>query len=141
MIPSKEKFEEIVKELQKIMRIQDWDIDVKLLTAKQMNEETGDHENLGEVMRNMRHKYALIRINAQDEDNDKEWYHTLVHELKHIQTTEFIYVFHKIFSNLEMPDNVRKVYKEQIEDLYEQWMNVCAREFVSLYPESRFFES
>ena len=139
MIPSKEKLEEIVKELQKIMRIQDWDIEVKLCTAKEMQRDTGDFENMGEAFRNIRHKYSVIRLNAQDEDNEKEWYHTLVHELKHVQTTEFIYVFQKIFDNLEMPDNVRKVYREQVDDLYEQWMNVCAREFITMYPESRFF--
>lgn len=138
MLPSKEKLEEITKELQKIMRIQDWDIELKLCSAEEMQKETGNYGNMGEAYRNMRYKYAMIRLNRHDEDTQKEWYSTLIHELKHVQTTEFIYVFRKIFDNLEMPDNVRKVYDEQITDLYEQWMNICAREFINLLPETKF---
>lgn len=140
MIPDKAKMEDIIKELQKIMRIQDWDIEVKMCTASEMQKDTGAFDNLGEAFRNMRYKYAMIRLNKQDEENEKDWYHTLIHELKHVQTTEFIYTFEKLIENVPMDEALKKTFKEQSTDYYEQWMNVCAREFVSIYPVTNFIK-
>lgn len=52
MIPSKEELEQITRKLQKIMRIQDWEIEIKLCTAKEMEEESGSYDNLGNAYRN-----------------------------------------------------------------------------------------
>ena len=116
----------------------DWDIEVKLCTANEMSKDTGSFDNLGEAYRNMRHKWACIRINKHDSENDDGWYHTLIHEMKHIQTTEFIYTFQKILECVEMPDSLKKAFSEQTTDYYEQWMNVNAREFASIYPKENF---
>lgn len=140
MLPPKEKIEEIIRELQKIMRVQDWDIELKILTSGQMQKETGDIDNIGEADRNIHTKSAVIRLNTEDEGGCFQgWYHTLIHEMKHIQTTEFIYLLGNLLDGAEMPENIKKVIKWQTNDYYEQWMNNCAREFVTAYPLSNFF--
>jgi len=138
-MPPKEKIEEVIRELQKIMRIQDWDIELKLCTAGQMEKETGDIYNIGEAYRNLRLKSSTIRLNTEDMgDKFQGWYHTLIHEMKHIQTTEFIYLFDNLLDGVDMPEDIKKIIKWQTRDYYEQWMNNCAREFITLCPLSNF---
>ena len=80
MIPSKERLEEIIKELQRIMRIQDWDIDIEVL-SKQKYEAAGygegqAHNRIIRVLNK-----SLISINK---DLTSDWYKSLLHELIHL---------------------------------------------------------
>jgi len=140
LLPPKEKLEEIVKSLAKIMRIQDWDIEIKVLTSQEMKKETGEWDNRGEAYRNLRYKYAIIRLNEHGIDMNEDWYHVLLHEMKHIQTTEFIYTFYQNLDSLTIPESSKKLFIDQTTDYYEQWMNVCAREFAVLYPVTNFIK-
>ena len=140
ILPSYEELKEIVKKLQEIMRIQDWDIELRLCTGQQMLEETDDIENIGFAFRNVRHKYALIRLNTEHPEYAADWYITLIHELKHVQTTEFKYVFDKFLCKIDVHVALKEAFEEQTKDYYEQWMNVCAREFARLYPADNFFK-
>jgi hypothetical protein len=80
MIPSKEKIEEIIKELQKIMRIQDWDISVSVLSREEfIKEHKSDEQAKIKISRYL--NAAHIDINS---DTTSNWYKSLLHELIHL---------------------------------------------------------
>lgn len=83
----------LTKELQQIMRIQDWDIVVHSVSALSMMESGYNANTEGLCTRDRKHGDALIEINI-DHRGNKEiftsdiyndgWLSTLVHELFHI---------------------------------------------------------
>jgi hypothetical protein len=80
MIPSKEKIEEITKELQKILRVQDWDISIGVLTGEEfIKQHETDAQAKIKISRCL--NSAAIDINADTTDN---WYKSLLHELIHL---------------------------------------------------------
>jgi predicted FMN-binding regulatory protein PaiB len=135
-MPTKEQLQAIVKELQVIMRIQDWEIVVEVLDGYKMAEES-HYDNSGESRRSMRHKYARILINKDHPYNEPDWYLTLIHELKHVQTTEFQYVLYGFLKQLE-DSPMKSLVQQQLDDLYEQQMNIMASEFAKIYPVENF---
>jgi hypothetical protein len=83
----------LTKELQKTMRIQDWDTVVNLSTATDMLESGYDANTEGLCTRDRRHGDALIEINVDHKNNkmpyssdiyNDGWLPTLIHELFHI---------------------------------------------------------
>ena len=124
MIPSKEKVEAIIEELQKIMRIQDWDIEfryVSELEAREMSE--GDTSISGNCMRKRNSEESIISINV-DNQKIKEipdyWYHTLVHEMYHIVTDRFIYEVDEI-TDLIPDKDLRKIWQKPLKSVTKNW--------------------
>lgn len=137
MIPSKEKLEEIIKELARIMRIQDWGIDFQLINKYEMEDESGSRDNVADCMRNRKLKYAQISLNIDSEQLNKDWYEAIVHEMYHIVTDDWHYHATGILDFVKDEithtnlDNTMNIY-------YERTMEVLAKGFVNAYPVSNF---
>jgi len=124
MVPNKEKLEEIIRSLQVIMRIQDWDIEFEYLSAVEMYNAAGDITTIASCERDRAHLLALIRFNYEgDKTGDVVggWYHTIVHEMFHIVVDVF---------DESDTSNLQK----------EKLINNLTRIFVSLYPVTNFIK-
>jgi hypothetical protein len=88
MIPDKVKLEEIIKELQKIMRIQDWDIDIEVVSRIEMNglekhfKTDGECDGINDINRSYKTSHIYII------DKEEDWYWNLIHELIHLVNDE-----------------------------------------------------
>lgn len=79
-IPSQEKLEEITKKLAEILRIQDWDISVEVLSDEEFEKnELGDNQAHNHIVRVL--NSSVISINK---DETLNWYQSLIHELVHL---------------------------------------------------------
>lgn len=85
--------EGLTQELQKIMRIQDWDIVVECVSALEMLNDGYNANTEGLCTRDRRHGDALIQINTDHKGNKEAlesdmyndgWFTTLIHELFHV---------------------------------------------------------
>jgi hypothetical protein len=141
MLPSKEQIEKIIKALQVIMRIQDWDIKFKYVSEAEARDIYGEDCSGG----NLRHQDSeesqiIINIDNQKiKEESNYWYHTLIHELYHIVTDRFIYEVDEttaLITNEEM----RKNLSETIRIRYEELVNKLAKGFVNAYPLDNFKE-
>lgn len=139
MLPPKEKLEEIVKSLAKIMRIQDWDIDISLIGKLKMQEESSSKSNVACCMRNRKLKYAMISLNIDHVQIQDDWYNAIVHEMYHIITDDWHYHasglldFIKDETTSDIMENSMNVY-------YERTMEVLAKGFVNAYPVTNFIK-
>ncbi len=85
--PDKTKIEEIIKELQKIMRIQDWDITFEWASKTEMNglekhfKVDCECDGLNDISRSYKSSHIYV-IDSGD------WYWNLVHELLHLVSDE-----------------------------------------------------
>ncbi len=141
MIPERDTLERIIKDLQPKMQIADWDIKLKLLSAGQMAKEEDDIDTLGSSYRNMRRNDAIIRINKEDEEhnnNTDEWYVTLLHEMDHIQSTEFIIYSRTLFDLLDVSEEKKKALQKHFDTLYEQLTHKRARTLAAILPVTNF---
>jgi len=129
-IPNKATFEKVIKVLQKSMRIQDWNIGIELITSKELvnkypNEADEDTQAISN--RNLRRNYALISINTEYFcDEDENWYDTLVHEMLHIQETNYITT-----SQAYMSKNgtyFETIHEQYIDTLQKMFSNICPLE-------------
>jgi len=139
LLPQKEKLEEIVKSLAKIMRVQDWDIDLSLITKLEMQEESGSKNDVACCMRNRKLKYAMISLNTDHVQIKEDWYQAIIHEMYHIITDDWHYHatgildFVKDESTNTNLDNTMNVY-------YERTMEILAKGFVNAYPVTNFIK-
>jgi len=122
-MPNIEELNNIVKKLQEIMRIQDWDIEVAIANKYEIKDEIDDDNIYGVSIRHMKMKTAKILLNK--DHHPEEWYATLVHELKHIQSSDMLN---------EMKKNMND---KQFDSLiyYEQLTEILTKEFITLYPQ------
>jgi hypothetical protein len=128
MILSEEKLLEITNKLQKIFRIQDWDIEVNLVNDNEMKGINADNI-LGCNQINRTRKCSTISINYEHPEMQEEgqWYSTLVHEL-----------FHLIHDDINdwVEENLDEKYHENYEAMMERNINRFTRIFTSVYPFS-----
>lgn len=127
-MPSIEELRKMVNKLQQIMRIQDWDIFIRIVDKYEMEKESDDTSNYGLSIRYIALKKAEILLNKDHHPED--WYATLIHELKHIQSGD-------------MTNEIKRYMTDkQYNDLtyYEQFIEILAKEFISIYPESKIKE-
>jgi len=129
MFPSKTQIEAIIVELQKIMRLQDWDIKLSYLSAVEMYRDTGDISTIADCLRSRPHHLATIKMCYEADKTSNvvgNWYLTLVHEMFHILIDEFDYA-----TEFKVDHDDYSLPKERL---------VCnlARMFVKLYPEKNF---
>jgi len=126
-IPEQPKLDEIVKKLAEILRIQDWDIDVHVLSGYEMakHEPNDDSTVRGLAIRDIRINKAEIYLNWE---NMLDWYQTLVHEMIHVQTTMMCITATAYFTENHSYFN----------DIYESMVDKQAVMFVKLYPVTNF---
>jgi hypothetical protein len=135
MLPSKEKIEEIIKGHQKIMRLQDWTIELYLVNQYEMKDTMkADHfDHIGSCKRFPNQRLAHIRLNIDHSKIDDCWYDTVVHEMLHIYTC----VLEDIAANcMDRDDYSYKHFEYETEGV-----NIAfERIFVSLYPVTNFIK-
>ena len=125
-IPSEERLNEIAQGLAKILRVQDWDINVHVINGYEMDKRYNDCTFCGMADRNIRLNTADIYLNS---DNcEDEWYESLIHELIHVQQTPMIHCTKGYFQE----DH------SYWDDLNEQLTEKQAQIFASVYPYDRF---
>jgi hypothetical protein len=130
MIPDKSKIEEIIKELQRILRIQDWDIMFEYCNSRKIIELTSGI-NYACCDGDMKLHKATIYINKDHEGID-EWYNSLVHELYHLVTRNLEYHMKALLDYIKDETTETKernclgIYYEQlVEDLAKGFVNAC----------------
>lgn len=129
-IPDKKHLKKIIKALQKIMGIRDWEIDINLVTGREMANNypnDADCNTNGMSDRNVRRNYALISINKEDPE---EWYDTLVHEMLHIQETIYVHAAQAYMGE----------HGSYYEDIHEGYVDRLTRMFVEIYPYARLLK-
>jgi hypothetical protein len=138
-MPTKEQIEAIIKELQKILRIQDWNISFRFVSEAEARDLYGEECSGGNLRKRCSAESQII-INADNpriKDEPDYWYHTLVHELYHIVTDDFIYTVDDIMPHVR-DEYVRKELNDTKNVKYEHLVNKLAQGFVNAYPLSYF---
>jgi hypothetical protein len=133
MLPDKAKLEMIIKELQVIMRLQDWDIYLHLISQYEMKDimKADHYDHIGCCERIPNQKIAHIKLNVDHSRIDENWYSTIVHEMLHIHTC----VLNDIALNCM--DNDDFVYKHF--DYESEGLNITFEKiFVKIYPITNF---
>ncbi len=138
MLPSKEKLEEIVRELARIMRVQDWDIEIVLANKYQIQEEVGGQENVAGCYRNLMLHLAKIYLNTDSPEID-EWYSSIVHEMYHIVTQDWHYQS-KALLDFISDETTRENHKNSLDIYYEKTIEMLAKGFVNAYPVTNFIQ-
>jgi hypothetical protein len=135
-MPTKEQIEQIIHELQKILRLSDWEFFYYHCSDAEMLKYTGSCDNLGHYSVNIKRNCADIYINYEAKENEKEWYDSVAHELIHVLTIGYRN------RELEMLPFIEEKYRKDIDrdstDYYEQMVDSLTRVFVKLYPVSNF---
>lgn len=141
MLPSVQKLKEITEKLQKILRIQDWDIEVLLVSDAEMTIEYGENCS-GGCQRKRNSKEARILINTENyrlSTQENYWYHTLLHELYHVVTDTLIFAVDDAREYIKNK-KVRHEIKETTNIKYEELVNQLAKGFVNAYPVTNFIK-
>jgi hypothetical protein len=131
LLPSKEKLEEIVRELAKIMRIQDWDISLDYISQYEMKH-IFNSDNLDTAMMCERHrlrKEAVIHVNEDHTGIDKHWEESIVHELYHIVVADISDMADDLMDELDSSSIVRRQKMQFVETTVVN----LARIFTSVY--------
>jgi len=136
MLPTKEKFEEMIEILQCIMRIQDWDISLRLINDHEMQGIYGKKSEGCNVM-DKQNMHSVIYLNTDLIDtktSDFEsfgWYNVLIHEMMHI-----------IHITLDdwIEEHLSKDHWANYELEMERNLNRFARVFISVYPAESLLE-
>jgi Zn-dependent peptidase ImmA (M78 family) len=127
-MPDIEKLKEIIKELQKIMRIQDWNIGIELVSGYEMTKQGGELDDEGLAYRDIRHNKAIIYLNKELVTDG--WYYVIVHEMLHIQSTMIKFTADSYFEHEH----------DYFNTVYEQYNDNLSRMFISLYPVTNFIK-
>lgn len=132
--PNKDTLEKSIKVLQKIMRIQDWNIDVELISSREMASkypDKADFHTQAMSDRNLRRNYAEISMNKDNIcDEGETWYDTLIHEMLHVQETEYF--------------NTVKAYMSEngtfFQTIHERYIDKLQKVFSYVYPLEKFMK-
>jgi hypothetical protein len=129
-IPSQEQLEQVTKKLAEMLRIQDWNIEISVVTGYEMNDSNSDIAcwNQGYCHENIKLNYCKIYINKE---SSEDWYATLVHEMIHIQGAGLHHFIKKSLDEGHMDYYV---------DIYEQFNEKQANVFCTLYPFEKLKE-
>lgn len=137
MIPSKEKIEEIIKELQKIMRLQDWDIEIRYLNGLDfVNKHDTDAVMIASINETINR--AFIDVSYERKDISKDWYHGIVHELFHILLNRYEEWKGPILGFLN--ESTADAYKERYRIIDESITDKLAGVFETVYPVTNFIK-
>jgi hypothetical protein len=122
-----------VEHLQKVMRIVDWDISLELKDKAKMCLDYGGGNYLGHCTRFRKYKSAIVSLNTELLITEDEIMQTLVHELFHVMTDDYI----SMVDNLCDADEASG---ETITGWYERLTNELTRMFIELYPLEKLKE-
>ena len=138
-IPDKIKLEEIIKELQKIMRVQDTNIQFEFKNAIEMYKLTNNNETTAQVNFDRNHNLVRMCMNLEPDHCEGlgygDWYYEIMHEMYHIVTDEFM-VFIEPLMDGDLEKRFEKAFKEQEEKLVSRLADV----FISIYPVTNFIK-
>ena len=121
-----EECDEFIKKWQKILKIQDWKIELHFLSAAEVADEigeTGEPGYLAFCTRDHRHKIAKICLNAEHKEINDNMEHTLIHEMLHIVLSEYQYFYDEV---LKSQDEIIKITARMH---LEQTINMLADSF------------
>lgn len=136
-MPTKEQIEAIINELQKILRIQDWDIKLHMKNDEEMDSVCKrNFIPAGFCIRFREYKLARVYLNYEADQYKEDWYSVLIHEVYHIVFDDFDCFCDNLtdFMREELRDELQSDYELQKERL----INQLARGFVNAYPASNF---
>lgn len=131
MLPSKEKLEEIVKSLAKIMRIQDWDISLDYISQYEMKHifNSDDLDTAMMCQRFRLRKEAVIYVNIDNTKLVDEWDESIVHELYHIVVGDISDMADDLMDEIDSPS----IIKRQKIQFVETMVVNLAKIFTSVY--------
>jgi hypothetical protein len=135
-MPTKEQIEQIIKELQRIMRILDWDIGIEYTNQYEVKH-LMNSDNLDTAMMCERYrlrKEARIYVNVDHLALPTDWYECIVHELYHIVTGEICDIADDLMDEINISETTRRQKKQSTEVMVVH----LAKIFTSLYPVSNF---
>jgi hypothetical protein len=141
MLPNKENLDKILKQLQVIMRLQDWDIDIEIVNNREMDSiaKQNDYIPGGYNQRNRYYKTTTISINKDWDEVNEEWYMVLVHELHHVQMDEIDLFFDDFV--LSKASEEQKHEMEIGYNFEKEKLNCrLTRAFINAYPADNFKE-
>ena len=131
MLPSKEKLEEVVKSLAKILRVQDWDISVEYVSQYEMKH-IFNSDNLDTAMMCERHrlrKEAIIHVNIDHTGLEEHWDESIVHELYHIVVADISDMADDLMDEIDSPSIVKRQKMQYVETMVVN----LAKIFCSVY--------
>lgn len=116
------KLPQLLDCLTKKLRIQDWDISLKLVSENELSIETkefNESNTLGYCKKHRNLKFANIFINVDNIDNDEIYITTIIHELLHIYLDDILF---NVESILEYIDNkqVRRIESDNFDTIQER---------------------
>lgn len=120
---------EVIPDLQRKMRLQDWDVICEYTDADGMEEEECARTAYGLGIRDRLLRRLTIKLNTDSEKGAAEWYDTVVHEMMHTLTTDYLGAVRNALAQL--PKAVRKAVEEELGDQYEIMVESMVRAFVN----------
>ena len=135
-MPTKEQIEAIIKELQPILRLSNWEIEFDYCDKYKLKDLT---EKDGSVACNesdlrINHSHIYMRT---DSNQTEEWYETLIHELFHLVTSDHRYHATSLLDYVK--DEVANAKEENVLNAYyEQLVDNLAKIFCKVYPVTNF---
>jgi hypothetical protein len=135
-MPTKEQIEAIIKELQPILRLTNWEIDFDYCDKYRMKDITNMDNCCGVCDGDLTTNSAHIWI---DEGHRLiyEWYETLVHELFHLVTNDWRYHGKSLLDYVEN-ETAHNKESNMFTAYYEQATDSLARIFCTVYPVTNF---
>lgn len=131
MLPPKEKLEEIVKVLAKILHIRDWDITVEYISQYEMKH-IFNSDNLDTAMmceRRRLRKEAVIHVNEDHSGLDEHWDESIVHELYHIVVADISDMADDLMDEMDAPAIMKRQKMQAVETMVVN----LAKIFCSVY--------
>lgn len=128
----------IIEDLKLKMRIPTWEIELLLVTEKEMQDHIGEFTR-GSYSATRSISHCFIRINKENELNNKDngWFLALVHELYHIVVDEFWF---QAEVNLDFitSDSLRSRFKETNIVLYERLVDNLSKGLLSIISKEEY---
>lgn len=136
-MPNKEQIEAIIKELQSICRIQDWDIKLHMKNDEEMDSICKrDFIPAGYCTRYREHRLARIYLNHEAWEYKEDWYAVLVHEIHHVIFDEFQYCCENLFDYI--PEGAKSNLESDFDVQKERIVCQITRIFCKTYPATNF---
>lgn len=129
-LPPIEEMTRIVHHLQRVLRIQDWDIDVEYVDQYKIEHIMHETDVVACCGRNRHRKEATISINVDHPEIKDGWYEAIAHELYHIVTGELYDLADDLIYELNSP----QITRAQLTRTDELVVNTLAKTFVRIYP-------
>lgn len=112
----------------------DWDITFTIINSYDMEKVTSDCTNRGACTRYRQLKEAEVYIN-KDTENEKDFLSTIIHEILHVTTDNFMKT---AFNTLDLIENKKlvDVLDNDMDIEYEQMVNVLSKCIVNCLPNN-----